>query len=51
MTSVVISSMAFAVGVFWHAAQLYGFWWGLAYAVFWQEWLGYRVALYLLGAS
>lgn len=36
------------MGVFWYVWGLYGFWWGLAYGLFWQIWLGYRIAAYVL---
>jgi hypothetical protein len=36
------------LGVLWFVWGLKGFWWGLLYGVFWQEWVGYRLAEYLL---
>ena len=47
-----VSSYSFAaigVGVWWYVWGIYGFAWGVLYGVFWQIWVGYRLALYLLG--
>lgn len=41
-------SFVFGLGVLWHVWSSYGFWWGLIYGAFWQIWLGYRVAAWLL---
>lgn len=36
------------VGVFWYVWGIYGFFWGLAYGLWWPVWIGYRLAQYLL---
>lgn len=38
----------FGVGVFWYVWGQLGFWWGLLYGLFWQVWVGYRLAELLL---
>jgi len=45
---VTYSFSAIGWGVLWYVWGLYGFWWGLLYGVFWQVWVGYRLAEYLL---
>lgn len=47
----VMISTGIGGGVFWHVWTLYGFWWGVLYGLFWQSWVGYRLAVYLLGGS
>lgn len=41
-------SFGVAIGVFWYVWGVYGFWWALVYALCWPEWIGFRLAAYLL---
>lgn len=36
------------MGVLWYVWGLYGFWWGLLYGVFWETWVGFHMAAWLL---
>ena len=38
-----------SIGVFWYVWGVYGFWWGLLYGGFWEVWVGFRLAHYLIG--
>lgn len=37
-----------SVGVFWFAWEKFGFLWGVLYGLFWEIWVGYRMAETLL---
>ncbi len=39
----------FGFGVFWYTWGIHGVWWAILYGVFWEVWLGYRIATVLLG--
>lgn len=47
-TSVTIRT-SFFLGVWWFVWGKFGFWWGVLYGLFWQVWIGYRLAAWLLG--
>lgn len=47
-TVVLGASFGVGCGVAYHVGGVYGFWWGLLYGIFWHEWVGYRLAAYLL---
>lgn len=43
-----IGSAGVGFGVWWYVWDIYGFWWGILYGMFWPIWIGYRVAEKLL---
>jgi hypothetical protein len=36
------------IGVWWYIWGTYGFWWGVLYGVFWEVWVGFKLATYLV---
>jgi hypothetical protein len=38
-----------AIGVAYVIYGVYGFWWAVAYGLFWPTWVGYHLAKYLIG--
>lgn len=47
-TVAALPKLGIALGVWWYVWGLYGFWWGVCYGLFWPEWVGYRLAAFLL---
>lgn len=41
-------SLVIGLGVGWSAWPHVGFWWATLYGLFWEPWLGFRIAEYLL---
>ncbi len=48
MNAFTIASCSVGLGVWWAVWDVYGFWWGLLYGLFWHEWVGYRLATFLV---
>jgi hypothetical protein len=41
-------SIPVGIGVFWCAWGAYGFWWALLCGMFWEVWVGFRLAQFLV---
>ena len=44
-------SLEVGIGVWWFVWGVKGFWWGVLYGIGWETWLGYHLAIWLMGAS